>query len=121
LFVSQYCFVRVLFTYRNGTTLHQFYSSCDVEQNEIKNDEKLWKREANTKMARCEKGVSGHELLAVWLCNEGTVIILGLLPLASNCYFSKEVPKHYAMEFCRRCEGKFCSSESQRETYDDLV
>jgi len=56
----------------------------------------------------------------IMIC-EGTVIILGLLPLASNYYFSKKVPKHHAMEVCRRCERKFCSSESQRETYYDLV
>jgi hypothetical protein len=29
---------------------------------------------------------------------EGTVIVVELLPLESNYYFSKEVPKHHAME-----------------------
>ena len=41
-----------------------------MEQKELKNDDKLWKREANIKMALCEKCVSGHELLAVWPYND---------------------------------------------------
>ena len=42
--------------------------TCGTER--TKKDEKLGKREANIKMALCEKCVSGHELLAVWPCND---------------------------------------------------